>query len=59
MNKVIKKAIIKNDPKDFLDGQPLTNEIRIEGVGVVREYGELNLEKLIKRLLQCEGIVNK
>lgn len=48
--------LMKNDHKDFLKDRPLTNEIRIDGVGVVKEYGELNLEKLIKRLLQSKGI---
>jgi hypothetical protein len=47
---------MKNDLDDILKDRPMTNEIRIEGVGIVREYGELDLEKLIKRLLQSKGI---
>ncbi len=30
----------------------LTNEVKIEGVGTAKTYGELNVEKLVKRLLR-------
>lgn len=33
-----------------------TQEIKIEGVGTVKVYGEWNAEKLIKRLLESESI---
>lgn len=40
----------------LLKSRKLTKEIKIEGLGIVREYGELDLEKLVKRLLQSEAI---
>lgn len=43
--------------EDILNSRKLTRETRVEGVGVVRVYGELDLEKLIKRLLKSKSIV--
>jgi hypothetical protein len=40
--------------KKYIHGKELTNEITINGLGTVRTYGELNLEKMIERLLQTE-----
>jgi hypothetical protein len=33
-----------------------TQVIHIEGVGTAKQYGELDLEKLVKRLLKSEAI---
>ncbi|QST02481.1 hypothetical protein IMZ31_23820 (plasmid) [Pontibacillus sp. ALD_SL1] len=37
-------------------GKELTSETRIEGVGTVREYGKLDVQKLVKRLLESTTI---
>jgi hypothetical protein len=42
---------------EILKRRNLTRETRVEGVGVVRVYGELDLERLIKRLLKSKSIV--
>jgi hypothetical protein len=47
---------MENAAADILKDKTLTNEIYIEGIGKVREYGELDLERLVKRLLKCKGI---
>lgn len=31
-------------------------EAEIDGIGKITVYGELDVEKLIKRLLECKGI---
>lgn len=33
-------------------------DIYIKGVGTVRETGKLNMEKFVKRLLQCKYITS-
>ena len=33
-----------------------TQILHIEGVGTIKQYGELDLEKLVKRLLKSEAI---
>ncbi|WP_176550861.1 hypothetical protein [Bacillus sp. AFS033286] len=38
------------------EGKELTHEETIEGVGTVKVYGSLDLEKLIQRLLQSKHI---
>jgi DNA-binding transcriptional regulator YhcF (GntR family) len=43
--------------EEILKGRNLTRETRVERVGVVRVYGELELERLIKRLLNSKSIV--
>lgn len=50
---------INMKPEEFLEGKELTGESRIEGVGVVQEYGELDLEKLVKRLLKSKYIIGE
>lgn len=44
------------DHEKLLKSRKMTKEIKIEGVGIAREYGKLNLEKLVKRLLESEAI---
>lgn len=41
---------------ELLKDKELTSTTTIEGVGTIEEYGELNLEKLVKRLLKSEAI---
>ncbi len=41
---------------ELLKDKKLTNKITIEGVGTIEEYGELDLEKLVKRLLKSAAI---
>jgi len=33
-------------------------ETRIEGIGIVREYGDFKLDKMIKRLLKSKAITD-
>lgn len=42
--------------EELLKKYKLTNKIKIDGIGTVEEYGELNFEKLVKRLLKSESI---
>lgn len=42
--------------KQYTQGKKLTSETTIEGVGTVKVYGELNVEKLVKRLLRSKYI---
>jgi hypothetical protein len=42
--------------RKYIQGKELNGELYIEGKGMVREYGKLNLEHLIKRLLQSKHI---
>lgn len=42
--------------KELLKDKKLTNITIVEGVGIIEEYGELDLEKLVKRLLKSEAI---
>jgi hypothetical protein len=53
MNENINKFSSTNNPQK----QP-TDIIQIEGIGKVRSYGELNMEGIIKRLLQSRYISN-
>jgi hypothetical protein len=41
---------------ELLKNRKLTKEIKVEGIGTAKEYGELDLEKLVKRLLQSDAI---
>ena len=41
---------------ELLKDAKLTDKIIIEGVGSIEEYGELNLEKLVRRLLKSKSI---
>jgi hypothetical protein len=41
---------------ELLKDKKLTNTFTIEGVGTIEEYGELDLEKLVKRLLKSAAI---
>jgi hypothetical protein len=34
----------------------VSNELHVEGLGTVREYGELNVKGLVQRLLQSKYI---
>ena len=43
--------------KDTFEGLELTDEVEIEGVGVGRAYGELNIEKLVKAMLKSKSII--
>ena len=40
------------------EGKKLMHVLQIEGIGKVEVYGELNLEQLIKRLLQNKHIMS-
>jgi hypothetical protein len=52
-----KELEIFNREKDTLvRGKKLTNVRVIEGVGVAKAYGELDLEGLVKRLLKSKAI---
>jgi hypothetical protein len=42
--------------KDFTEGKKLTYEGKVEGVGTIKVYGELDMEKLIKMLLETKYI---
>ena len=42
--------------KELLKDKKLTSITVVEGVGTIEEYGELDLEKLVKRLLKSEAI---
>jgi hypothetical protein len=42
--------------KERFKDRKLTKEKHIEGVGTIREYGELNIERLVKRLLKSKSI---
>lgn len=44
------------DYAEMLKKYKLTKRITIEGKGSIEEYGELNLEKLVKRLLKSKSI---
>jgi hypothetical protein len=48
---------VRKNREEILKGRKLTRETRVEGVGVVRIYGELDLERLIKHLLKSKSIV--
>lgn len=39
-----------------LSGKEKTSEVKVEGIGKVSTYGSLNVEKLVKRLLQSKYI---
>lgn len=41
---------------ELLKKYKLTKRIIIEGEGSIEEYGELNVEKLVKRLLKSNSI---
>jgi hypothetical protein len=44
------------DLKQKMKNKIPSQEIKIEGVGTGKLFGELNTEKLIKRLLQSDSI---
>ncbi|MEH7107373.1 hypothetical protein [Bacillus sp. JJ1764] len=48
---------MRKNREEILKGRKLNRETRVEGVGVVRVYGELDLKSLIKRLLKSKSIV--
>ena len=41
---------------ELLKDKKLTSTTTIEGVGTIEEYGELDFEKLVKRLLKSEAM---
>ncbi|MCM2531801.1 hypothetical protein NDK43_04580 [Neobacillus pocheonensis] len=47
---------MRKTSEEFLKGRKLTRETRVEGFGEVRVYGELDLERLAKRLLKSKSI---
>ncbi|WP_243355982.1 hypothetical protein [Bacillus litorisediminis] len=49
---------IHKDLQQLIKDKPMSKESYIEGKGTVREYGELDLEKLVKRLLQSKYITS-
>jgi hypothetical protein len=48
-NKKVKQNFSLNK---HIIGKNLTSETKLEGIGTVKAYGELNLEKLVDRLLK-------
>jgi hypothetical protein len=51
-----KKFIETDITRKYTEGKKLNSETYIEGVGMIREFGTLNMESLIKRLLQSKYI---
>ena len=49
---LLKGAVLMQEQEQ----QEPTEVIEIDGVGSIEVYGELDLEKLVKRLLQSESI---
>jgi hypothetical protein len=50
------EAAMHENHIELLKDKKLTNTFTIEGVGTIEEYGELDLEKLVKRLLKSAAI---
>jgi hypothetical protein len=55
-----KKAeeIFEQEKDILVKGRKLTKVVVLKGIGTVKEYGELDLEKLVKRLLKSDAIKN-
>jgi hypothetical protein len=43
----------------ILKGKTPTEVIKIEGVGTVEIYGKMDMEKMVKRLLESNAIMNR
>ena len=50
------KEIFEKEKDILVRGQKLTQVIVLKGIGTALEYGKLDLEKLVKRLLKSEAI---
>ncbi|MEW5567689.1 hypothetical protein [Rossellomorea marisflavi] len=44
----------KSITEEYTSGKEPMDEHRVEGVGTVKVYGELNVEKLVQRLLKTK-----
>ncbi|WP_156774260.1 hypothetical protein [Fictibacillus arsenicus] len=53
---------MKNQHENFLENniieKNLTSETKVEGIGTVKTYGELNVRKLVERLLKSKYIAD-